>query len=210
MVGLWRWLGQALLALVVTVVTAGCDAGPSAVLPDGGGETVVVEEKTAPVWAERQDSDKTEPNGLDQASMAVIDPPKVEDEAPKGSKVVITETRYGDWPLWSKNRKYSAYENATYHFEKHGSEFGAASYADWLSKVHGFIHSPPQGTQTLRRKNGDTLFYDPNGNVFAVMTKQGAPRTMFKPDNGAAYWQKQKQIEADRKLGRDPRGGSDE
>ncbi|ESQ73577.1 hypothetical protein [Asticcacaulis sp. AC402] len=203
-----RWFGRTLLALVVVAVT-GCDAGPSAVLPDGGGETVVVEEKKAPVWAERQKDARAEPEGLEQASMAVIDPPATEAETPKGSKVVITETRYGDWPLWSKNRKYSAYENATYHFEKHGAAFGAVSYDDWVGKVHGFIHSPPKGTQTLRRRNGDTLFYDPKGNVFAVMTKQGAPRTMFRPDNGAAYWQKQKQIEAERKLGRDPRGGND-
>jgi pyocin large subunit-like protein len=195
-----RGFGRALLALVVMVMT-GCDAGPSAVLPDGGGETVVVEDRKAPVWAER----KAEPEGLEQASMAVTDPPKVEAEAPKAGKVAITETRYGDWPLWSKNRKYSAYENATYHYEKHGAEFGAVSYDDWVGKVHGFIHNPPKGTQTLRRRNGDTLFYDPKGNVFAVMTKQGAPRTMFRPDNGAAYWQKQKQIEADRKLGRDPK-----
>ena len=33
-------------------------------------------------------------------------------------------------------------------------------------------------------------FFTPN--VFAVANKDGAPRTMFKPDEGAAYWQKQK------------------
>ncbi|ESQ90598.1 hypothetical protein ABAC460_08910 [Asticcacaulis sp. AC460] len=201
-----HWFGRTLLALVVMAVTAGCDAGPSAVLPDGGGETVVVKEKKAPVWAEQ----KAEPEAVAQASMAVIDQPVAEAETTKAGKVAITETRYGDWPLWSKNRKYSAYENATYHYEKHGAEFAAASYQDWVGKVHGFIHSPPKGTQTLKRNNGDTLFYDPKGNVFAVMTKQGAPRTMFRPDNGAAYWQKQKQIESDRKLGRDPKGGNDE
>ena len=118
---------------------------------------------------------------------------------------VLTADRYGDWPLWSKNRKYSASENAHYHFDKHAAEFGITTYETWVAQVHGFIHNPPAGTETLRRPNGDVLLYDPRGNVFAVMTRDGAPRTMFRPDNGAAYWRKQKQVEAERRPGRDPR-----
>ena len=56
---------------------------------------------------------------------------------------------------------------------------------------------PPRGAQTLTRRNGDTLIYDPAGNVFAVATRDGAPRTMFKPDEGAAYWAKVKAREAE-------------
>jgi len=47
----------------------------------------------------------------------------------------------------------------------------------------------------MKRANGDTLIYDPKGNVFAVATKDGAPRTMFKPDDGMDYWRKQKERE---------------
>lgn len=112
---------------------------------------------------------------------------------------VITATQYGQWPLWSKNRKYSADDNAHYHFTKHGADFGARTYADYVAIVHGFIHNPPPGTQTLKRSNGDTLFYDPKQNIFAVMSKAGAPRTFFHPDNGQAYWQKQKQVESTRR-----------
>jgi pyocin large subunit-like protein len=61
-----------------------------------------------------------------------------------------------------------------------------------VKKAHAFVEHPPAGTQTLTRSNGDMLFYDPKANVFAVANKTGAPRTMFKPDDGAAYWQKQK------------------
>ena len=71
-----------------------------------------------------------------------------------------------------------------------------------MAMVHGFIHNPPTGTETLKRTNGDTLFYDPKGNVFAVMTRAGAPRTMFRPDNGAAYWRQQKIIESQRRTPR--------
>lgn len=193
------WLG--VIGLLI-----GCDAGPSAVLPDGEGQAPVVQTEKAPVWAQpKAEPAQLEQDSLEQASMAVPETTPAPAETPSAAKVVITQTRYGDWPLWSRNRQYSEYENATYHYEKHGETFGATSYEDWVAKVHAFIHSPPKGTQTVRRTNGDTLFYDPKGNVFAVMTKQGAPRTMFKPESGAAYWTEQKRIEAEKKLGRDPR-----
>jgi pyocin large subunit-like protein len=64
-----------------------------------------------------------------------------------------------------------------------------------VQKAHAFVGHPPKGTLTLTRKNGDILYYDPKGNVFAVASKEGAPRTMFKPDDGMAYWDKQKDRE---------------
>ena len=186
-----------LLGLLGLIGLAACDAGPSAVLPDGAGKGPAeqVQPGKKPVWA---GADKP----VEQASMPIVDDPAPVAGAAlpiAADRARITDSHYGDWPLWSKNRKYSADENAHYHFEKHGPEFSAKSYPDYMAMVHGFIHSPPPGTQTLKRTNGDTLFYDPKGNVFAVMTKQGAPRTMFRPDNGAAYWQKQKQIESERR-----------
>ena len=42
----------------------------------------------------------------------------------------------------------------------------------------------------------------PVGNVFAVANKDGAPRTMFKPDEGRAYWDKQKDRESQRQASR--------
>jgi len=95
-------------------------------------------------------------------------------------------------PIWASNAKHSAQDNAQYHFERDGRAFGAKSPEDFSRKAYAFITSPPKGAQTLTRANGDTLIYDPAGNIFAVATKDGEPRTMFKPDNGAAYWAKQK------------------
>ena len=74
--------------------------------------------------------------------------------------------------------------------------FGSTTEDDFLTKVHAFIDSPPQGVLTLTRSNGDKLIYDPKGNIFAVADKQGAPRTLFKPKDGQAYWDKQKDAEA--------------
>ena len=61
----------------------------------------------------------------------------------------------------------------------------------YVRQAHAFITNPPAGTETARRRNGDTLFYHAASNTFAVATSDGAPRTMFKPDEGAAYWAEQ-------------------
>ena len=83
-------------------------------------------------------------------------------------------------------------------FERNGEAFGARSVDQFVKKAHAFVGHPPKGTETLTRKNGDTLYYNAGANTFAVANKDGAPRTMFKPDDGAAYWQKQKDREGKR------------
>ena len=99
-------------------------------------------------------------------------------------------------PMWSSNAKYSAQENAAYHFERDGEAFGAATLDAFVRKAHAFVNEPPEGALTLTRANGDRLVYDPAANIFAVATRDGAPRTMFKPDDGLAYWERQKDREA--------------
>ncbi|WP_337185713.1 hypothetical protein [Phenylobacterium sp.] len=101
-------------------------------------------------------------------------------------------------PMWSSTRRYSAQENAERAFARNGQAFGAGDVDTFVRKAHAFVHSPPRGTLTLGRSNGDTLLYDPKGNVFAIRTAQGAPRTMFRPDDGMAYWEEQKAREARR------------
>ncbi len=98
-------------------------------------------------------------------------------------------------PMWADNRRHTAQENAKYHCDKSGEDIGAKSLDECLTKVHAFIDHPPTGAQTMTRPNGDRLIYDPKGNLFAVARKDGAPRTFFKPRDGADYW-KQQQDEA--------------
>ncbi len=112
-------------------------------------------------------------------------------------------------PLWAANRKHTAEENAEYQFSKHGDDFAAKSETEFVTKVHAFIEKPPRDIQVIDRANGDKLLYDPGGNVFAVVARNGAPRTMFKPRGGSAYWAQQKDREASRgKAGSD--GGSEQ
>jgi hypothetical protein len=111
-------------------------------------------------------------------------------------------------PVWAASRRYSAEESAQHAYDRNGEAFGARSFEDYVRKARAFVEQPPKGVETLKRANGDTLFYDAKANVFAVADKAGAPRTMFKPDDGAAYWQEQKDREAKRQTARtDHRSG---
>jgi hypothetical protein len=101
-------------------------------------------------------------------------------------------------PLWAANRTHTAEENALYQFTKNGADFGARSETDYVTRVHHFIDKPPRDVETLDRPNGDKLMYDAGGNVFVVVSRDGAPRTMFKPRGGAAYWAQQKARETTR------------
>lgn len=100
-------------------------------------------------------------------------------------------------PEWASNRTRSGEENAQKQFERDGQDFGAANVADYVRKAHAFVDSPPKDVQTVSRRNGDVLYYDPKANVFAVADREGAPRAMFKPRDGMSYWLKQKQDSSD-------------
>jgi filamentous hemagglutinin len=92
---------------------------------------------------------------------------------------------------WSHGRD-GADANADEHWRKHGSEFSEDHNAqEYEDEASGFVHHPPPGAEIKHRANGDTLIYDPDTNTFAVEDRNGEPRTMFKPDRGEAYWNKQ-------------------
>ena len=121
---------------------------------------------------------------------------------------------YGDGkPTWASSRRYSAEESEQRQFERNGAAFSARSADDYVAKAHAFLDTPPASAQSVVRANGDKLYYDPRSNVFAVVDKQGAPRTMFKPREGMAYWTQQKQSLADsggRRRARDRQSSGDD
>ena len=94
-------------------------------------------------------------------------------------------------PVWSEARNRTPEEGAQRSFERNGEDFGAATVDAYIQQAHAFIANPPAGTETVQRQNGDTLYYHAASNTFAVATREGAPRTMFRPDEGAAYWTEQ-------------------
>lgn len=173
MVGLRKALPLALGISAMALLSA-CDNGPSAVSKQAAG-TQMATSDVAPRTGSPATADSATDHRKD--TVAVADDGK---------------------PVWAPSRKNSAEEGAQRAFERNGEAFGAANIDQFVRKAHAFVGHPPKGTETLVRKNGDTLFYNPKANIFAVANKDGAPRTMFKPDDGAAYWQKQKDRETRR------------
>lgn len=95
-------------------------------------------------------------------------------------------------PPVTANRRETADAKVQRLYERNGSAFGARSADDYLAKVRVFTVSPPRDAETVKRPNGDTLIYQASTNTFAVVARDGTPRTMFKPDDGPTYWAQQK------------------
>jgi len=174
MAGLRMALSVALGVSAVALLSA-CDNGPSAVRQQSAGTQVA--SASAP---QRTYDNSGGGNGAPQVDHRKDEVAKADDGK----------------PMWAPSKRFSAEEGAERQFERDGATFDAKTVDQYVKKAHAFVGHPPKGTLTLTRKNGDTLFYDPKGNVFAVANKDGAPRTMFKPDDGMAYWEKQKDREA--------------
>ena len=84
---------------------------------------------------------------------------------------------------WTSTEKRSPNTNLAEHWSKHSKEFPELkSQNDYYRHAQEFVSDPPRGTLNKTRKNGDTVLYNPKTNTFAVKTKDGAPRTIFKPD----------------------------
>jgi hypothetical protein len=95
-------------------------------------------------------------------------------------------------PQWSAGPEHDAEQNAAHHWQKHGSEFRELhSEQDYTNAAHDFVNHPPPGAETKHDSRGNTLIYDPQSDTFAVKAPNGAPRTMFRPRNGRAYWDRQ-------------------
>jgi pyocin large subunit-like protein len=165
-------LGISALALL-----GACDNGPSAVAKNGSAT------ETASASAPQR-SYSSGASGGGYGSAPQVDHRK--DEVAKADD---------GKPVWAPSKRFTAEEGAERQFERDGQTFDAKTVDQFVKKAHAFVGHPPKGTLTLTRKNGDTLYYDPKDNVFAVASKEGAPRTMFKPDDGMAYWEKQKDRE---------------
>ena len=174
-------------AAATALALAGCDAGPPAVskAPQAGAQAA-----------------QGATGGAQAAAGAAAGGAQVASADPRDAPVPLATDGK---PMWAANRKHSAEENADYQFNKNGKDFGATSEAQYVAKVHAFVDAPPAGVKRIARSNGDALLYDAKSNTFAVVTKAGAPRTMFKPRDGSSYWDQQ----VAREQTRDAKGSDD-
>ena len=94
--------------------------------------------------------------------------------------------------IWSETKKKKPVKNAFDHYKKHKNEF--PEYKNSKEYVEGtkkFLNNPPKGTLTKINSKGDILRYNPKTNTFGVLSKDGVPRTMFRPEKGIEYWNMQ-------------------
>lgn len=171
----WALAGVCSAALLAL---SACDRGPA---------SIPARDHSASLGAQTAAGALSVPSGSDRvdANLRVA----TDREDPRSAPVPLVDGK----PMWAANRRHTAEENARYEFSRDGADFGARDVDDYVAKAHAFVEKPPAGVLTLTRNNGDKLLYDPKANVFAVVSREGAPRTMFKPRDGAAYWDEQKQ-----------------
>lgn len=95
-------------------------------------------------------------------------------------------------PVLTANRRETVDAKIARLFERNGADFDARTAQDYLAKVQAFTARPPADAERVERPNGDILLYQASTNTFAVVSRDGVPKTMFKPRDGAAYWTEQK------------------
>lgn len=162
-------MSRMIMPVIIPVVgaallLAGCDNGPSAVQTrDRAGEAGAV--LTAAALGGPAQAAGTEAGGGAPAEKGVV----------------------------TANRRETADAKITRLYERNGAAFGVRSAEDYATRMKAFADNPPTGADTAKRPNGDTLYYQASTNTFAVVARDGTPRTMFKPDDGPAYWAQQKE-----------------
>lgn len=109
-----------------------------------------------------------------------------------GTAAVAAESSPAAAPALTANRRESVDAKTERLFRTNGADFGAATAGEYLDKVRAFTTRPPAGTERVERPNGDVLLYQASTNTFAVVSRDGVAKTMFKPRDGAAYWAEQK------------------
>ncbi len=98
----------------------------------------------------------------------------------------------GGFPGWSPGPMNNPKTNALSHWNKHRKEFPEyKTAAEYVAAAHRFIKTPPPGTLRKFENNGDKLLYLPKLNLFLAVTRDGLPKTMFKPDRGKKYFDRQ-------------------
>ncbi|MBU2286005.1 MAG: hypothetical protein KKC85_06175 [Gammaproteobacteria bacterium] len=97
----------------------------------------------------------------------------------------------GSAALWSANKRMSALENALGHWNKHRAEFPELANAKQYVEAARELATNPPATALTKARGADKLIYDPATNTFLSSGASGAPRTMFRPADGANYWSRQ-------------------
>jgi pyocin large subunit-like protein len=78
--------------------------------------------------------------------------------------IYIYLSKNPDDSIWTKTQAAEPVENAYGHWVKHGHEFVDKSFnnsKEYVDATHDFVRTPPAGTLTKVRQNGDVMYYHP-------------------------------------------------
>ena len=167
-----------LLAAVLAVAVAVFGAGPASAATTSAAQTRVGASTSASQVVVGASANITAGQRLGN------DPPQPGIVVATGvaANTVTTSERISS-PLWTAGKTDSAPANALRHFNDHGADFpGLNNSLEYVADAQSFLRSPPPGTLTRLRTNGDVVRYNPGSNTFGVMDSSGAPRTYFRPD----------------------------
>jgi pyocin large subunit-like protein len=150
--------------------------------------TVATTEKTTKATTEKttKATEKTTVATTEKTTVATTEKTTV------ATTTVETTTTKRD--VFSSGTQFRNKDRFEEHYQKHvinQAEFGDITKEEYLALAQELVDTP--GSQVLTKNNddGDTLFYDPDTNSFAVVSGDGYLRTFFKPSAGQKYFDKQ-------------------
>ncbi|MFQ8433121.1 hypothetical protein [Amaricoccus sp. W119] len=79
----------------------------------------------------------------------------------------------------SKSR--SRTDNTSFHYNKHGGDFGARNPTQYAKKARSFRNNPPKGSLQRNLPDGRKVLYHPNTNTLMVVKSNGRIGTFYKP-----------------------------
>lgn len=166
--------------------------------------TVATTEKTSKATTEKTTKATTEKTTKATEKTTVATTEKTTKATTEKTTVVTTEktteatttaeTTTTKRDVFSSGTQFRNKDRFEEHYQKHvinQAEFGDITKEEYLALAQELVDTP--GSQVLTKNNddGDTLFYDPDTNSFAVVSGDGYLRTFFKPSAGQKYFDKQ-------------------
>ena len=91
--------------------------------------------------------------------------------------------------IWSSTKHKTPVQNAFEHWKDHRNEFPELFNAKQYVESSRGLFQYSEGTLTKIRSNGEILSYQTQSNTFGAFTKDGVPKTMFRPREGLYYWE---------------------
>ena len=94
--------------------------------------------------------------------------------------------------VWAAGPGFTSPRSLDEHYDKHGSEFGTITKAEYLEMAQSLRDAKPGGNiLEARRADGVITRFDKKKGWFMAYNRNGRIRTFFKPNDGERYFRRQ-------------------